>query len=284
MYMYIWKSQSPWTLKFFRPLGNFCLLKMNHCVWVGGAHIHEHIDLIHTQTHTHTHARERTHTDARARTRTHTHTRVSKRERQCDTFRNLLKQKYYKPTKSDKHNISQYLYQPFTRAWHAWKTTQHIIMFADAAEATSTEASTGQNEWPHSNSRNGCFWQHLSTGKPSPNWRKPSRWHVQVGDKRIISSVAISGRAIWFMCLLVGGFNCFNPSEKYELVSWDYYSQYMEKYKKCSKLPTSLAWRYEENARRPAVPRVRPFLSSEGRTVAAQPGQIPQRNSWPLEL
>jgi len=49
------------------------------------------------------------------------------------------------------------------------------------------------------------------------------------------------------------------------------------KNKKCSKLPTSLAWRYEENARRPAVPRVRPFLSSEGRTVAAQPGQISQR-------
>ena len=211
--MYIWKSQSPWTLKFFSLLGrgNMCVwLKMNHCVWVGGAHIHEHIDLIHTQTHT----RVRTHTQTRAHAHAHTHTRVSKRERQCDTFRNLLKQKYYKPTKSDKHNISQYLYQPFTRAWHGWKTTQHIIMFAGAAEAT--EASTGQNEWPHSNNRKGCFSQHLSTGKPSPNWRKPSRWHVQVGDKRIISSVAISGRAIWFMCLLVGGFSCFNPSEKYE--------------------------------------------------------------------
>jgi len=28
---------------------------------------------------------------------------------------------------------------------------------------------------------------------------------------------------------LVGG---FNPSEKYEFVSWDHYSQYMEKYGK----------------------------------------------------
>ena len=34
--------------------------------------------------------------------------------------------------------------------------------------------------------------------------------------------------------LLVGG---FSTSEKYEFVSWDYYSQYMEK---CSKPPTSL--------------------------------------------
>ena len=28
---------------------------------------------------------------------------------------------------------------------------------------------------------------------------------------------------------LVGGLNGFNPSEKYEFVSWDDYSQYMEK-------------------------------------------------------
>jgi hypothetical protein len=33
---------------------------------------------------------------------------------------------------------------------------------------------------------------------------------------------------------LVGG---FNPSEKYEFVSWDYYSQYMGK-KSCAKPPT----------------------------------------------
>ena len=31
-----------------------------------------------------------------------------------------------------------------------------------------------------------------------------------------------------FNYILVGG---FNPSEKYEFVSWDYYSQYMEKIK-----------------------------------------------------
>ena len=46
--------------------------------------------------------------------------------------------------------------------------------------------------------------------------------------------------AKWCVCLLVGG---FNPSEKYEFVSWNYYSQYMEKYeknKKCSKPPISL--------------------------------------------
>ena len=46
--------------------------------------------------------------------------------------------------------------------------------------------------------------------------------------------------AKWCVCLLVGG---FNPSEKYEFVSWKYYSQYMEKYeknKKCSKPPISL--------------------------------------------
>jgi len=30
-----------------------------------------------------------------------------------------------------------------------------------------------------------------------------------------------------------------NPSEKYEFVSWDDYSQYMENVPKCSKLPTS---------------------------------------------
>jgi hypothetical protein len=35
--------------------------------------------------------------------------------------------------------------------------------------------------------------------------------------------------------ILVGG---FNPSEKYE-ISWDDYSQYMEKYNSCSKPPTS---------------------------------------------
>ena len=37
-----------------------------------------------------------------------------------------------------------------------------------------------------------------------------------------------------YVYILVGG---FTPSEKYYLVSWDYYSQYMEK--KCSKPPTS---------------------------------------------
>ena len=36
--------------------------------------------------------------------------------------------------------------------------------------------------------------------------------------------------------MLVGG---FNPSEKYEFVNWDDDSQYMEKYKSCSKPPTS---------------------------------------------
>jgi len=35
---------------------------------------------------------------------------------------------------------------------------------------------------------------------------------------------------------LVGG---FNSSEKYEFVSWAYYSQYMESHKTCSKPPTS---------------------------------------------
>ena len=35
---------------------------------------------------------------------------------------------------------------------------------------------------------------------------------------------------------LVGG---FNPSEKYYIVSWGYYSQYMGTYSKCSKPPIS---------------------------------------------
>ena len=40
------------------------------------------------------------------------------------------------------------------------------------------------------------------------------------------------------MTYLVGGFEPY-PSEKYEFVSWGYYSQYMEKwFKPCSKPPT----------------------------------------------
>ena len=38
---------------------------------------------------------------------------------------------------------------------------------------------------------------------------------------------------------MVGG---FNPSETYEFVSWDDYSQYMEKKKTCSKPPTSYGY------------------------------------------
>ena len=38
---------------------------------------------------------------------------------------------------------------------------------------------------------------------------------------------------------LVGG---FNPSETYEFVSWDDYSQYMETKKTCSKPPTSYGY------------------------------------------
>ena len=122
--MYIWKSQSPWILKFFRLLGRS--------------------------------------------KRTRTHTRVSKRERQCDTFRNLLKQRYYKLTKSNKHNISQYLYQHvstiYTGMTRLKNDTAHEKICADAAEAA--EASTGQNEWPHSNSRNGFLILDLLKGFP----------------------------------------------------------------------------------------------------------------------
>ena len=40
--------------------------------------------------------------------------------------------------------------------------------------------------------------------------------------------------AKWCVCLLVGG---FNPSEKYEFVSWNYYSQYMETYEQIKNVP-----------------------------------------------
>ena len=58
----------------------------------------------------------------------------------------------------------------------------------------------------------------------------------------IIHSNRWSGNIyIYIHMYLVGG---FNPSEKYEFVSWDDYSQDMEKYKKCSKPPIRYVYIY----------------------------------------
>jgi len=55
------------------------------------------------------------------------------------------------------------------------------------------------------------------------------------GSKSTTKSTATSVKEL--NANLVGG---FNPSEKYEFVSWDYYSLYMEwKNKTCPKPPTS---------------------------------------------
>ena len=57
----------------------------------------------------------------------------------------------------------------------------------------------------------------------SEKWRVFDRWDVQF---------------CWFNTY--SGWWLTYPSEKDEFVSWDYYSQYMEK-KKCSKPPTSIS-------------------------------------------
>ena len=45
-----------------------------------------------------------------------------------------------------------------------------------------------------------------------------------------------------YVYILVGG---FNPSEKYYIVSWDYYSQYMEKIKNVPNHQPEMVWKFQ---------------------------------------
>ena len=49
----------------------------------------------------------------------------------------------------------------------------------------------------------------------------------------------ITALSWWYIMMILSGWWYTYPSEKSEFVSWGYYSQYMEKTKKCSKPPSS---------------------------------------------